>query len=90
MDRLPILDAHVAAASKLGRIAEIVADHPDEAAVAGIADELGCDLAAARAVWSTPLRMFGPAAVSRVEAEAAELRRPATPDAAKDSVDEPR
>ena len=74
MERLALLDAQIAAASKIQRIAEVVSQHSDSDAVTLIADELGCELPTARHIWSTPLRMFGAESTARATEEAAELR----------------
>ncbi|MGL3199093.1 MULTISPECIES: hypothetical protein [Curtobacterium] len=74
MDRLAVLEAQVAAASRFHRIAQLVSQHSDTEAVPLIAEELGCELATARQIWSTPLRMFGAENTARARAEAAELR----------------
>ena len=75
MDRLALLEAQLRPAESIQRIAQLAAENTESNAVLLIAQELGCSTRAARQVWCTPLRMFGPESIERAKAEAAELRR---------------
>lgn len=74
-NRLTALDAMVRAGRRAEEVAKLVTSLDKEAALAALAALLEISEVDARQVYSSPLRMFAPENIARMESEASELRQ---------------